>query len=144
MTFSNSTFHSSYHPLREVDTFISDLAKGHPDLVELITIGRTAEQREMTAVKISSTKKTVTGGENEAPLKPKGTMVFVGAQHAREVCFPRGHLCHATTTDPVSPQWIAVSTALYLAHGLVAEPGEHYSLNGLLRHYVRLAVLLVV
>lgn len=88
MTFSNSTFHSSYHSLSEIENFISGLAKEHPDLVELISIGRTGEQREMTVVKISDTTRAVPHGKNGASLKPKGAMVIVGAQHAREVCFP--------------------------------------------------------
>jgi hypothetical protein len=95
MSFSNSTFHSSYHPLSEIEVFISDLAKEHPDLVETISIGRTGEQREMTAVKISDSTKSAPGGKNGASLKAKGTVVIIGAQHAREVCFPRGYLCHA-------------------------------------------------
>ncbi|KAF9787846.1 peptidase M14 [Thelephora terrestris] len=115
MSFSTSTFHSSYHPLPEIERFISDLAKEHPNLVELISIGRTTEQREMTVVKISADEKSAPGQKNEEPLKSKGAVVIIGAQHARE--------------------WIAVSTALYVAHGLVASPSEHYSLNGLLHHY---------
>lgn len=95
MSFSNSTFHSSYHTLPEIETFISDLAKEHPGLVELISIGRTGEQREMTVVKISDTNKPAPGGKNDVPLKSKGTMVIIGAQHAREVRLPRGYLGHA-------------------------------------------------
>lgn len=95
MTFSNSTFHSSYHPLPEVETFISDLAKEHPDLVELISIGRTSEQREMTAVKISDTNRSIPSGKNRDSPKPKGAVVIIGAQHAREVCLPRGYSGHA-------------------------------------------------
>lgn len=115
MTFSNSTFHSSYHPLPEIDNFISGLAREHPDLVELLSIGRSGEQREMTVVKISNARLPAPGGRNEGPLRSKGAVVITGAQHARE--------------------WIAVSTALYIAHGLVADPSEHYSLSGLLHHY---------
>ena len=44
--------------------------------------------------------------------------------------------------DPISSaQWIAVSTSLYLAHGLVADPSEHYSLSSLLHKYVRPSLL---
>jgi hypothetical protein len=87
MTFSNSTFHSAYHPLPEIEGFISDLAKEHPDLVELISIGRTSEQREMTALKIAEPEESVPGGENGTSLRSKRAVVIVGAQHAREVCF---------------------------------------------------------
>lgn len=95
MSFPSSTFHSSYHPLPEIDSFISDLAKEHSDLVELISIGRTSEQREMTVVKISDENKSVPGKKNGEPLKSKGAVVMMGAQHAREVRFPRGYLGHA-------------------------------------------------
>jgi extracellular matrix protein 14 len=114
-SFSTSTFHSSYHPLSEIQDFISDLAKEHPDLMEVISIGRTSEQREMTVLKISNPANSMPNQKNGASLRNKGSVVIMGAQHARE--------------------WIAVSTSLYIAHGLVADPSEHYSLNGLLRHY---------
>ena len=90
MTFSNSTFHSSYHPLPEVEAFVLKLAKEHPDLVELISIGRTSEQREMTVLKISDTNKPASGGKYEASMRSKGSVVVIGAQHAREVRFPQG------------------------------------------------------
>ena len=95
MSFPNSTFHSSYHLLPEIETFISDLAKEHPDLVELISIGRTSEQREMTVVKISNTNSSVPSEKSGPSLRSKGAMVIIGAQHAREVCYPRGYLDHA-------------------------------------------------
>ena len=85
LSFSNTTFHSWYHPLPEIQDFISDLAKEHSDLVELISIGRTSEQREMTAIKISKARRPAPNPENEALLRPKGAVVIVGAQHAREV-----------------------------------------------------------
>lgn len=95
MSFSNSTFHSSYHPLPEIGDFISGLAKDHPDLVELLSIGRSGEQREMTVVKISNARLPVPGGRDGAPLKSKGAVVITGAQHAREVRLPRGYVSHA-------------------------------------------------
>jgi len=90
-SLSTSAFHSSYHPLPEIQDFISDLIDEHPDLMELVSIGRTAEQREMTALKISDAKKSIPDGKNGASLRQKGAVVIMGAQHAREVWFPRGH-----------------------------------------------------
>ena len=87
-SFSNSTFHSSYHPLPEIQDFISDLAKEHPDLMELVSIGRTAEQREMTVLKISNTLSSAPNRKNGASLRNKGSVVIMGAQHAREVRIP--------------------------------------------------------
>ena len=91
-SFSDSAFHSSYHPLSEIQVFISDLARDHSDLMELISIGRTAEQREMTVLKISNTPKSEPNGTS---LRRKGAVVVVGAQHAREVWIPRGYPGHA-------------------------------------------------
>jgi len=85
MSFTASTFHSSYHPFSEIQDFISELAREHPDLIELVNIGRTAEQREMTALKISNTERSFPSGKNGAPLRHKGAVVIMGAQHAREV-----------------------------------------------------------
>lgn len=91
-SFSDSAFHSSYHRLSEIQDFISDLARDHPDLIEVSSIGRTAEQREMTVLKISNTPKSEPNGTS---LRHKGAVVIVGAQHAREVWIPRGYPGHA-------------------------------------------------
>ena len=88
MSFSTSTFHSSYHTLPEIQDFVFDLADQHPDLMEVLSIGRTGEQREMIALKISSSPKTGPSGENGESLRHKGAMVIMGAQHAREVWIP--------------------------------------------------------
>ena len=87
-SFSTSAFHSSYHPLPEIQDFISGLVDEYPDLIELVSIGRTAEQREMTVLKISDDEKSAPDGKNRASLRRKGAVVIVGAQHAREVRFP--------------------------------------------------------
>jgi len=89
-SFSTSTFHSSYHPLPEIQDFIFDLADEHPDLIEVVSIGRTSEQREMAVLKISN-KTLAPGGEDAASTRQKSAVVILGAQHAREVRFPRGH-----------------------------------------------------
>jgi len=91
-SFSDSAFHSSYHPLSEIQDFVSDLARDHSDLMEVLSIGRTAEQREMTVLKISNTPKSEPNGTF---WRHKGAVVIVGAQHAREVWFPRGYPGHA-------------------------------------------------
>lgn len=100
MSFSTSTFHSSYHPLPEIQEFVSALANEHPDLVEVVNIGSTGEQREMTALKISNTPKPVLGQKNGASARQKGAVVIMGAQHAREVRFLRGDLGHAQSLIP--------------------------------------------
>lgn len=54
---------------------MQQLAEEHPDLVELIKLGRTSEGRDIIGLNIS--KK---GGKRR-----KRRMVIQGAQHAREV-----------------------------------------------------------
>lgn len=110
-SFPTSTFHSSYHPLPEIQDFVSDLAKEYPDLMEVISIGRTSEQREMTVLKISN---TVPDQKNEASLRHKGSVVIVGAQHAREVRNPRGYPGHAQSLI-ISPRLVDRSLHLPLS-----------------------------
>ena len=98
-SFSDSAFHSSYHPLSEIQDFISDLARDHPDLIEVESIGRTSEQREMMVLKISNTPKTEPNG---TAWRRKGAVVITGAQHAREVWIPRGYPSHARLLIPPS------------------------------------------
>jgi len=100
MSFTTSTFHSSYHPFSEIQDFMSELAKEHPDLIELVNIGRSAEQREMTALKISNAKRFVSNEKNGGFLRPKGAVVITGAQHAREVRVPGGYPAHAPLLIP--------------------------------------------
>jgi len=99
-SFSDSAFHSSYHRLSEIQDFISDLARDHPDLMEVTSIGRTSEQREMTVIKISNTPKSEPNGTS---LRRKGAVVIVGAQHAREVWLLRGYPGHAQLLIRPSP-----------------------------------------
>lgn len=87
-SFSTSIFHSSYHPLPEIQDFVSDLANEYSDLIELLSIGRSAEQREITVLKISNTKKPEPDWKDGESFRPKGSVVIIGAQHAREVWIP--------------------------------------------------------
>lgn len=71
----NNTFHDSYHPLHEIDMFISELVDSFPELVTVIKLGHSAEGREMLGVKLS----------RNIGKKPRLGFVIHGAQHAREV-----------------------------------------------------------
>jgi len=102
-SLSNTTFHSSYHPLQEIEAFVRQLAALYPDVVHLGYLGHSAEGREMIAMRLSK------GTES---AKTKKGIVITGAQHARE--------------------WIASSTALYLAHALVSSSGEPQAMSQLL------------
>ncbi|KAJ7100906.1 peptidase M14 [Mycena belliarum] len=103
-SLENSTFHAAYHPQAEVDEFIFALARAHPDFVKIVDLGHTSEGREMLGMKISAPV-------NGTAVQKLG-FVVLGPQHARE--------------------WVATSTALYLAHALLADKDEPGSLSYLL------------
>jgi len=102
----NTSFYDAYHPLEQVEQFISGLSSQFPKLVETVAIGRSAEQRDILAIKVSNPATS---------LRRKKTIVLMGAQHARE--------------------WISLSTALYLAHGLADNSSVSHSLSSLLDSY---------
>ncbi|KAI0070746.1 hypothetical protein K474DRAFT_1631397 [Panus rudis PR-1116 ss-1] len=111
-SLDNSTFHTIYHPLQEVEDFIQELYRQYPDLVTPVNIGHSAEGREMYALQITKSKQVKRQHASQHDNARKIGFVLMGAQHARE--------------------WIATSTAMYLAHALVAEVSEPYSLRKLL------------
>lgn len=79
----SSPYHTSYHPLFEIDSFLYALEREHPELVEVFRVGISGEGRDLLGVRISK------GGEGGRGVGKKegGKMGFVitGAQHAREV-----------------------------------------------------------
>ncbi|TFK67830.1 hypothetical protein BDN72DRAFT_770233 [Pluteus cervinus] len=127
-SLSNSTFHSTYHPLFEVDSFLNELVEMRPDMVKLIKLGHSGQGREMMGVTISTEfgvsssgdlgrrkGKGRKGHEKEEDVQPKLGFVITGAQHARE--------------------WVATAAALHLAHALVVNASEPRSLSPLLRNF---------
>ncbi|CAL1710857.1 unnamed protein product [Somion occarium] len=119
LSLSNSSFHTAYRRLDEIEQFVQDLRAEYPALVDIVSIGHSAEGREMFAVEISTDNKTqkINGGSrsNHSESAKKLGFVLTGAQHARE--------------------WIATSTAMYLTHALVANETEPYSLKYLLEEF---------
>ncbi|KAI0746824.1 hypothetical protein C8Q80DRAFT_1104791 [Daedaleopsis nitida] len=113
-SFTNTTYHAIYHPLYEIENFMEDLAVTHPTLVELVQLGHSGEGREMVGLKISKDSSSSLHNGRSSSVKKTG-FVITGAQHARE--------------------WIATSTALYLAHSLVAEQSESFSLSTWLEYF---------
>ncbi|KAF7330660.1 Zinc carboxypeptidase [Mycena sanguinolenta] len=103
-SLENTTFHMQYHRQSEVDSFIVELARLHPESVTILQLGHSGEEREMLGMKISSPSN-----------KTKLGFIVLGPQHARE--------------------WVATSTALYLAHALLANASEPNSLASLLEVY---------
>lgn len=68
----------------------------------------------------------------DAATKKKPGFVITGAQHAREASSQHTSLSAFTDTA----QWIATSTAMFVAHALLANSSESYSLSSLLNTYV--------
>ncbi|EPS95107.1 hypothetical protein FOMPIDRAFT_1038635 [Fomitopsis schrenkii] len=105
-SLANTTFHSEYHPLHEIEDFVRAMANMFPELVQVAYIGHSAEGREMTALRIS---------KPNPKAKAKPGFVLTGAQHARE--------------------WVATSTVLYLTHALVSSTSEDHAMSSLLDDY---------
>ncbi|KAL7284162.1 hypothetical protein ACG7TL_001444 [Trametes sanguinea] len=112
-SLANSTYHSVYHPLYEIEDFMQEMASAYPNLVELTNLGHSSEGREMLAMQISKGDPELRNSEGTAAKKTG--FVITGAQHARE--------------------WIATSTALYLAHALVADAAEDFALSSWLDYF---------
>ncbi|KAL1943969.1 hypothetical protein VTO73DRAFT_3787 [Trametes versicolor] len=110
-SLSNSTYHSVYHPLYEIEGFVETVARTHPHLVQLVNLGHSAEGREMTAMRIFRGDDAL----RKTSRKEKVGFVLTGAQHARE--------------------WIATSTALYLTHALLADEAEDFGLSSWLDYF---------
>lgn len=68
---------------------MTELSSLFPDLVDLVHIGRSAEQRDMFALEISKEKPEL----SRRDLKRKKAIVIMGSQHAREVCTPFTLIC---------------------------------------------------
>jgi hypothetical protein len=102
---------------------MEEMARLHPESVTILQLGHTGEEREMLGMKISAPG---TG--------PKLGFVVLGPQHAREVCiFPLSRALYSAIA-----QWVATSTALYIAHALLSNASEPNSLASLLQVYVSL------
>ncbi|KAF7969474.1 hypothetical protein HWV62_27265 [Athelia sp. TMB] len=116
---ASSIFHDDYHPLHEIESFMSELAQEHPDIVQVVRVGISGKGRELLGVRIGSPAIWQRRGKKPKgktpPSKEKMGFVITGAQHARE--------------------WVATSTTLYLMHALVANSTGPDSLKPLLEHF---------
>jgi hypothetical protein len=77
----NSSFHSSYHELPIVNSFLRQLVATWPDTANLLHLGYSGEGREMLGIRVARRDRK----KKDRP-KRKRTIVIQGAQHAREVC----------------------------------------------------------
>ncbi|KAI0300500.1 hypothetical protein B0F90DRAFT_1846663 [Multifurca ochricompacta] len=126
-SLSNATFHSRYHPLGEIHSFVRDLADAYPHQVSVIPLGHSGEGREMFALEITSgasgglvshdqNSQVMLGKKgNQNGANPRCGFLITGAQHARE--------------------WVATASALYIAHALLADSSEEFSLARLLERH---------
>ncbi|KAI0266398.1 hypothetical protein BC834DRAFT_127101 [Gloeopeniophorella convolvens] len=128
---ANTTFHAHYHPLDDIESFVRDLAAAYPRQVSIVPLGHSGEGREMFALEISAgappptevshdhNSQVVLGrkkkGQPQIGVGDRHGFLITGAQHARE--------------------WVATASALYLAHALLANSTEQYSLTRLLEHH---------
>ena len=96
-TLENTTFHDSYHPLSQIESFMLELVDTHPETARLINLGRSAEGRDVLGLTISTGYDDESEEDNaetrsrrkkkKGPRKQREKLGFViqGAQHAREV-----------------------------------------------------------
>jgi extracellular matrix protein 14 len=121
LSLANTTFHSIYHPLYEIDNFMHEIAALHPEIVSVVHLGHSGEGREMLGLTLSrppaaESPQNVTkgkyGGHRKQTLGKKLGFVISGAQHARE--------------------WVATAASLYLTHALLSNSSEPHSLSHLL------------
>ncbi|KIM33078.1 hypothetical protein M408DRAFT_326736 [Serendipita vermifera MAFF 305830] len=114
LTYISDDFHSQYHSAANITRFMRSLVHTFPNHTSLFHVGHSSEGRRIVGIKIVSPEPVPVG------KKGRKAMVILGAQHARE--------------------WIATSTALYLAHVLAVDPaeqGDHkrHALRRLLDHF---------
>jgi extracellular matrix protein 14 len=96
LTLLSHDFHEQYHSAQNVTQFLKSLVHTFPNHTSLMHIGYSYEGRKIQGIRIASPLPRKRGS------KERKAFVIIGAQHARE--------------------WIATSTALYLAHALLVDP----------------------
>ena len=92
-----------YHTYSEVRTLLQQLQTDYPDIAQVTVLGRSVEDREILAIKIS---------DNAVAEEGEPAILFVGGHHAREwisvdvpVLLAR-HLLQNYSTDPVVRQLV--------------------------------------
>ncbi|KAJ3518509.1 hypothetical protein NM688_g9429 [Phlebia brevispora] len=121
-SLSNTTFHEAYHNIEDIGIFVKQLLDLYPENVELVPLGHSAEHREMFALEIFKEKSI--RKENSAAKRKNGFLITEWAASAN------------------LQQWIATSTAMFVAHALLADTSESYSLSPLLNNYDFYIILL--
>lgn len=115
LTLLSHDFHEQYHSALNTSHFLESLAHTFPNHTTLVHVGHSYEGRKIMGIKISNPNRVKKGA------KERKAFVIMGAQHARE--------------------WVATSTALYIAHALLVDPVEQstadakHSIRRLLEHF---------
>jgi len=127
---SNATFHGQYHPLEEIESFVGDLAAAYPRQVSVVRLGHSGEGREMFALEISS---DALGGGGHGRSHDSNSQLVLGKKGKPTAADPRcGFLI---TGAQHAREWVASASALYIAHALLADPSEEFSLAHLLKRH---------
>ncbi|KAK7967355.1 uncharacterized protein PG986_001632 [Apiospora aurea] len=106
-----SLFFRNYQPFETIDTWLSLLhSMFQGDLVEKFSIGKTAEGRDIPALRVGLGP----GGSN-ADSSTRKTILITGGLHARE--------------------WISISTVNYLAWSFITSYGEDELVSKILAEY---------
>ena len=99
-SLGNSSLHSNYRRLNEIDQFVEDLITEYPNNVNLVSIGHSAQGREMFALEITK-EKTQGIRKNHTESAKKSGFVLTGAQHAREVWYMKASLLCISLLTPL-------------------------------------------
>lgn len=67
---------TGYHSFEQMEKEISDLAEANPDIIQKVSLGKTAEGRDIWALKVSS--------DAQGDTSHKTGLVITGCHHARE------------------------------------------------------------
>uniref|UniRef100_T1JFH7 Peptidase M14 domain-containing protein n=1 Tax=Strigamia maritima TaxID=126957 RepID=T1JFH7_STRMM len=97
---------TKYHRFDEINQFLDELASAYPNIVGVITIGKTYEGRSIKIIKI---------GNSQSKLKKPAVWIDAGI-HARE--------------------WIAPATAMYIIKKLVINYEENFKLSDGVEWYI--------
>jgi len=104
--FSGRSWFDDFKTLAEIGDYCDGLAAGHPGAVTLHSLGYSLENREIVALRFT--------GPADPPGKP--ALLIIATQHARE--------------------WIAVSSAMFVADALANDYGSDPAITELLDSFV--------
>ncbi|KAI9512002.1 peptidase M14 [Russula earlei] len=147
-SLSNATFHERYHTLDEIESFARDLAAAYPRQLSIVPLGHSGEGREMFALEIvadaadapagggapSSTSSDGLDHENERSHDPN-LQVVLGGKRKDRTSPPVTRCGFLVTGAQHAREWVASASALYVAHALLADRSEAYSLARLLERH---------